>query len=167
MYLPTTVTQVTVHNEVDFNLGAKCLHWFPCAFFNRFKLEISGLLLQRVHLAKIFNLLPRTFGIRHKKKIMPSENWKIWQWLHINKEILRPIVHGVHGGWKVMKALVQLEYSHFKLCVLYDDGRQPPLRPSLDGKRQPFSIRLPYVRQLATGPKGTVTVPVWRTRLSV
>ena len=141
-------------------------------------LKFSGLLLQRVHLAKNFNLLARTFvevwqchrRTRHKKKIKPLEIWKIRQCLHMNKEILRarwPIVRGVRGGWKAITALVQLGYPHFKLRVVCDDGRQPRLRPSLDGKRRPFPVRLPYVRSLATGSNGTVTVPVWRTRLSV
>jgi hypothetical protein len=37
----------------------------------------------------------------------------------------------------------------------------------IDCPRLPFPVYLPYVRKLATGPNGTVTVPVLRTRLSV
>ena len=69
-----------------------------------------------------------------------------------------PIVHGVRGGWKAITALVQLIYV--KIRVPYHDGRQLRLRPSFDGNKRPFPVRLPYVRRAVTGPNGTGTVPV-------
>ena len=103
-------------------------------------------------------------GIEYKKKFQDVGKFKnptkaACKWRNIKRQVarFRRKVRGVRG----------CNSHHFKLRIYCGDARQPRLRPSLDGYRRPFPVRLPYVRRLATGPNGTVMVSVWRTRLSV
>ena len=85
-----------------FNLG-ECLHWFPCACFNRFKLEIPWLTATE-GTAENFHLLPSTllkFGhvMTELDIYINSSHWKLnniaYKWRNIEGQV----AHRLQGTW--------------------------------------------------------------------
>ena len=162
MYLP-------VHSEVDFQCG-----WLVFSIKEILRLAVTpcscaALLQTAICYRGLCLKFGNAIGELNTKKVRAIGKLKnltmIYKWRNIKGQV----AHRSRGTWGVGRRSRPWcnHSSHVKIRVPYHDGRQLRLRPSFDGNKRPFPVRLPYVRRVVTGPNGTGTVPVWRTRLSV